>query len=49
MKSNMKVLFTQSCPTLYNPVDCSPLGYSVHGILQARVLAWKAIPLYWHG
>ena len=28
----------QSCLTLYNPVDCSPLGSSVHGILQARIL-----------
>ena len=28
----------QSCPTLCNPMDCSPLGSSVHGILQARVL-----------
>ena len=28
----------QSCPTLYNPMDCSPPGSSVHGILQARIL-----------
>ena len=28
----------QSCPTLCNPVDCSPLGSSVHGILQVRIL-----------
>ena len=33
----------QSCPTLCDPVDCSPLGSSVHGILQARVLEWVAI------
>ena len=32
------VLVTQSCPTVCNPVDCSPLGSSVHGILQARIL-----------
>ena len=34
----------QSCPTLCNPVDCSPPGSSVHGILQARILEWVAIP-----
>ena len=28
----------QSCPTLFNPMDCSPPGSSVHGILQARIL-----------
>ena len=28
----------QSCPTLSNPMDCSPPGYFVHGIFQARVL-----------
>ena len=31
-------LVTQSCPTLCNPMDCSPPGFSVHGILQARKL-----------
>ena len=39
----LKVLVSQSCPTLYNPVDCSPPGSSVHGILQARGLEWVAI------
>ena len=34
----------QSCPTLCDPVDCSPSGSSVHGILQARILEWVAIP-----
>ena len=34
----------QSCPTLFNPMDCSPLGFSVHGILQARILEWVTIP-----
>ena len=34
----------QSCPTLCNPMDCSPPGSSVHGILQARVLEWAAVP-----
>ena len=33
----------QSCPTLCDPTDGSPLGPSVHGILQARVLEWFAI------
>ena len=33
----------QSCLTL-RPVDCSPPGSSVHGILQARILEWVAIP-----
>ena len=31
------VLVAQSCPTLCNPMDCSPPGSSVHGILQARI------------
>ena len=33
----------QSCPTLCDPVDCNLLGFSVHGILQARILEWVAI------
>ena len=33
----------QSCPTLCNPMDCSPSGSSVHGIFQARILEWVAI------
>ena len=33
----------QSCLTLCDPVDCSPPGSSVHGILQARILEWIAI------
>ena len=33
----------QSCPTLCNPMDCSLLGSSVHGIFQAIVLEWIAI------
>ena len=33
----------QSCPTLCNPMDCSPPGSSVHGILQERILEWIAI------
>ena len=34
----------QSCPTLCSPMDCSPPGFSVQGILQARILGWVAIP-----
>ena len=34
----------QLCPTLCNPMDCSPPGSSVHGILQARILEWVAMP-----
>ena len=33
----------QLCPTLWDPVDCSLPGSSVHGILQARILEWVAI------
>ena len=39
----MYVLVAQSCPTLCNPMYCSPLGSSVHGILQARTLEWFPI------
>ena len=34
----------QSCPTLCDLIDCSLPGSSVHGILQARILEWIAIP-----
>ena len=40
----MKVLVAQSCPALCNPMDYSLPGSSVHGILQARILEWVAIP-----
>ena len=36
----------QSCPTFCNPVDCSLPGFSVHGILQARILEWVAISFF---
>ena len=36
-------LVTQLCQTLCDPMDCSPPGSSVHGIIQARVLEWGAI------
>ena len=41
----MKVLVTQSCLTPCNPMDCSPLGSSVHGILQAKIQKyWSGLP-----
>ena len=40
----VKALVTQSCLTLCDPMDCSPLGSFVPGILQARILEWVAIP-----
>ena len=33
----------QSCPTLNDPMDCSPPGFFVHGIFQARILECVAI------
>ena len=41
VKSESEV--AQLCPTLSDPLDCSPPGSSVHGIFQARVLEWGAI------
>ena len=41
VKSEREV--AQPCPTLSDPMDCSPPGSSVHGIFQARVLEWGAI------
>ena len=42
-KMSQRVKIAQSCPTLCDPLDCSPPGSSVHGILQARILEWVAI------
>ena len=42
MCGHAKVL--QLCPTLCNPMDCDLPGSSVHGIFQARILAWVAMP-----
>ena len=42
---NGEVKAAQSCSTLGNPKDCSPPASSVHGILQARMLKWAAIPV----
>ena len=36
-------LVTQSCLTLFDPMDCSPPGSSIHGIFQARILEWVAV------
>ena len=36
-------LVTKLCPTLVTPMGCSPPVFSVHGILQARILEWVAI------
>ena len=43
-RPSVKVLVAQSCPTLRNPLDRSPPGFFVHGILQARILEWIAKP-----
>ena len=39
-------LCAQSCSTLCSPLDCSPPGSFVHGISQARILEWIAIPFF---
>ena len=44
MKSLVCAKSLQLCPTLCNPMDCHLPGFSVHGILQARILEWIAIP-----
>ena len=38
------MLVAQSCPTLRDPMDYSLPDFSVHGIFQARILEWVAIP-----
>ena len=43
MKVKSESEVAQSCPTLSNPMDCSPPGSSVHGVFQVRVLEWVAI------
>ena len=40
----VSVWVAQSCPTLFNSMDCNLPGFSVHRILQARTLEWVAIP-----
>ena len=41
---NKQYMHAQLCLTLFDPMDCSPPGSSVHGILQARILEWVAFP-----
>ena len=43
-KRKVKVLVAQLCLTLCNPIDCSSPGSCIHGIIQARLLEWVAIP-----
>ena len=43
MKVKSESEVAQSCPTLSDPMDCSPPGSSIRGIFQARVLEWGAI------
>ena len=43
MKVKSESEVAQSCPTLSDPMDCSPPGFSIYGIFQARVLEWGAI------
>ena len=43
-KMKVKMSVTQSCPTLCGPMNCSPSGSSVHGISQAKILEWVAVP-----
>ena len=43
LMSNSENEVAQSCPTLWDPMDCSLPGFFVHGIFQARVLEWVAI------
>jgi len=43
MKVKSESEVAQLCPTLNDPMDCSPPGFSVRGIFQARVLEWGAI------
>ena len=42
MKVKSESEVAQSCPTLSDPMDCSPPGPPVHGIFQARILEWGA-------
>ena len=43
MKVKSESEVAQSCPTSCDPIDCSPPGSAIHGILQARTLEWVAI------
>ena len=43
-RAHVRAKSLQSCPSLWDPMDCSPPGSSVHGILQARTLEWVVMP-----
>ena len=45
-RGNTHAKSLQLCPTLHDPMDCSPPGSSVHGILQARIVEWVAFPFF---
>ena len=45
-QQGVKMLVVQPCLTLYVPMDCSPSGFSIQGILQATIPDWVAIPFY---
>ena len=44
LKNSVRAEWLQSCPTLCNPLDCSPSGSSIHGTLQARIVEWTVMP-----
>ena len=44
LKNSCYCLVTKLCPTLGDPMDCSPWGSSVHGVSQARIREWVAMP-----
>ena len=44
MKVKSESEVAQSCPTLHDPMDCSPPGSPIHGIFQAGELEWGAMP-----
>ena len=43
---SVEVFVIKSCLALCNPTDCSPPGSSAHGVLQARILEWVAMPFF---
>ena len=45
-KEEGKELVVHLCLTLCDPMDCSPTGYSVHKILQTRILEWVVIHFF---
>ena len=46
MKVKSESEVSQSCPTLSDPMDCSPSVSSIDGLFQARVLEWGAIAVF---